>query len=102
MAILENIPTLKFLSLNLNVFMGNEMSCSRQGFPQLRTLELREIPGLEKWRVEEGAMSHLLCLKNGGRRKLEMIPDGLKFVTTIQTLQISDMPKDFVHQLEYR
>ncbi|KAL2463558.1 putative disease resistance protein [Forsythia ovata] len=54
MAILEKIPTLKFLSLNLNVFMGKEMSCSRQGFPQLRTIELREIPGLESggWKKE--------------------------------------------------
>ncbi|KAG8369888.1 hypothetical protein BUALT_Bualt14G0060300 [Buddleja alternifolia] len=100
MATLEKLPRLKILSLHSNAFIGKEMRCSYQGFLQLRTLEFRYLKNIEDWRVDEGSMSNLLCLNIDDCKKLNMIPDGLRFVTTIQKLEILNMPKAFLHKLQ--
>ncbi|TYJ48463.1 hypothetical protein E1A91_A01G064100v1 [Gossypium mustelinum] len=68
----------------------------------LRECELVEdpMPTLEKlpnlrWEVEEGAVPALFYLEIKGCKKLKMLPDGLRFITTLQELKIEYMPKDF-------
>ncbi|KAG4213527.1 hypothetical protein ERO13_A01G062701v2 [Gossypium hirsutum] len=66
----------------------------------LRECELVEdpMPTLEKLpnlRVEEGAVPALFYLEIKGCKKLKMLPDGLRFITTLQELKIEYMPKDF-------
>ncbi|OAY46155.1 putative disease resistance protein At1g50180 [Manihot esculenta] len=89
MCILEKLPNLRFLSLENDAYQGSRMVCSATGFPQLETLALKSF-GLEEWRIEEGAMP---CLKSLSLslEKLKMIPNGLKFVTTIRELKLIDM-----------
>ncbi|KAL0412933.1 UNVERIFIED_CONTAM: putative disease resistance RPP8-like protein 2 [Sesamum radiatum] len=99
MEILEKLPTLRYLILGYSSYVGREMVCRATGFPQLRRLNLSDLYNLEEWRVEEGAMPNLCSLYIGNCKKLEMIPHGLKFITTLKKLFIHNMPKEFVDRV---
>ncbi|GMP37653.1 hypothetical protein CsSME_00009241 [Camellia sinensis var. sinensis] len=116
MPTLEKLPNLRTLILE-NSYIGKEMVCSSAppstttttapssinsgggrgggyggcdggGFPKLISLRLVNLPNLEEWRVEEGAMPCLFSLYIGECRKLKEIPDGLRFITTLRELVI--------------
>ncbi|PIN02665.1 Apoptotic ATPase [Handroanthus impetiginosus] len=99
MQVLGNFPMLKVLKLRENAFTGREMICHATAFPQLKYLLLQSLPNLEKWKVERGAMPNLSVLKIKVCTKLEMIPDGLRFITNIQELTTVLMPKEFNKRL---
>ena len=75
------------------------MVCSEGGFPLPRFL-LVELYKLEEWRVEEGAMPSLCHLIINYCCNLKTIPDGLRFVTTLQELEIRNMSKSFEDRLD--
>ncbi|XP_028106147.1 disease resistance protein RPP8-like [Camellia sinensis] len=112
MPTLEKLPNLRSLSLYHDAYIGKEMVCSSApltttapssssgggrggyggcdggGFPKLISLELCNIENLEDWRVEQGAMPCLFRLLIFGCKKLKEIPDGLRFITTLQELDV--------------
>ena len=102
----EKLPKLKILRLlgyhfgPLLAFSGEDMFCSKGGFPLLQYLQLSYLNKLEEWRVEEGAMPSLCHLKIIYCRRLKAIPDGLRFITTLRELEIYQMPKSFIDRLE--
>ena len=112
METLEKLPNLKILcfrramdktSRNMSVgrasFNGKNMVCSERGFPLLQSLLLSSLYHLKEWRVEEGAMPSLCRLKIEFCCGLKMVPDGLRFITTLQELEIKRMPKSFTDRL---
>ncbi|KAK6946427.1 NB-ARC [Dillenia turbinata] len=99
MAALEKLPFLKFLMLGSYSYEGTQMTCSANGFPQLQHLVIEHLPQLEEWRVEEGTMPHLKHLTISFCDKLRMIPEGLKFITTLLELDIRMMPKEFINSV---
>ncbi|KAL5569442.1 hypothetical protein UlMin_026017 [Ulmus minor] len=76
----------------------SKMVFSAHGFPKLEILRL-EFLDLEEWEVGEDAMANLKTLDIIGIPKLKMIPDGLKYVTTLQELKISRMSRKFEGRL---
>ncbi|PIN17989.1 hypothetical protein CDL12_09345 [Handroanthus impetiginosus] len=96
---LGNFPMLKFLALEYWAFIGTEMICNATAFPQLKHLTLGHLPNLEKWEVEQGAMPNLSYLQIWDCYKLEMIPDTLRFITTLQELTTLGMPRQFNDRL---
>ncbi|KAK6946328.1 NB-ARC [Dillenia turbinata] len=95
MAALEKLPFLQFLRLGSFSYRGTLMTGSANGFPQLQHLEIEYLTELEEWSLEEGAMPHLKHLRIWECSKLRMIPEGLKFITTLQELKIQSMPRRF-------
>ena len=75
--------------------MGWKMVCSTKRFLRLDSLSLCGIYYLEEWKMEEGAMPALRHLEIESCLELKMLPDGLKFITTLQELKIQSMPKAF-------
>ncbi|KAL2230240.1 UNVERIFIED_CONTAM: putative disease resistance protein [Sesamum indicum] len=100
MEILEKLPMLRVLGLWRNPYMGNEMVCRATGFPQLRDLVLFGLSNLVEWRVEKGAMLNLSFLYIKACRKLAMIPDGLKFISTLKEMKIMLMPQEFMKRVQ--
>ncbi|KAH0710704.1 hypothetical protein KY284_012131 [Solanum tuberosum] len=100
MVILQKLPKLFTLSLRGNAFIGKEMCCSPQGFPQLKTLKLQGLLNLESWRVETGALPNLVHLEIDECKKLEMVPEGLIYLTKIQEVMIINMPENFQNRLQ--
>ena len=99
MPTLEKLPNLKILRLLQNSFEGKDMDCSEGGFPLLQYLFLDHLYYLEEWRVEKGALPNLCQLKINYCNRLKTIPDGLRFVTTLQELKIKSMSKSFTDRL---
>ncbi|KAL0300017.1 UNVERIFIED_CONTAM: putative disease resistance protein, partial [Sesamum angustifolium] len=95
MEILEKLPMLRNLHLWRDAYVGREIVCRATGFPQLRGLLLEGLPNLVEWRVEKGAMPNLFYLRINECSKLEMIPEGLKFITTLRELFILGMREEF-------
>nr|XP_048326682.1 disease resistance protein RPP8-like [Ziziphus jujuba var. spinosa] len=101
MPVLENkLPNLRFLMLGWDAYVGSKMVCSAHGFPNLDTLQLSSLPHLREWIVEKGAMPSLKKLKIDWLSELEMIPEGLKFVTSLKELEIVDMKNSFCEKLQ--
>nr|POE48321.1 putative disease resistance protein [Quercus suber] len=111
---LEKLPNLKILCFRHELekespdsnqlvgrasFNGKNMVCSERGFPLLQSLLLSHLYYLEEWRVEQGAMPSLCHLEIEFCGGLKMIPDGLRFITTLQELKIKNMTKSFTDRL---
>ncbi|XP_058113002.1 disease resistance protein RPP8-like [Magnolia sinica] len=99
MVTLEKLPNLRSLCIDSSVigedpYMGKEMVCSAGGFPLLDTLNIVGFHELEEWRVEEGAMRNLRCLAIEDCKRLKMLPDGLRYVITLQELKLEDMSEE--------
>ncbi|OMO61191.1 putative Disease resistance protein RPP13 [Corchorus capsularis] len=99
MPTLEKLRNLRILNLEDDAFAGNKMVCSAQGFPKLDSLIIKGLYDLEEWEVDEGAMLALRYLEISYCRKLEMLPEGFRFVATLQELKITAMPKTFQDKL---
>ncbi|CAL5441864.1 unnamed protein product [Camellia sinensis] len=98
MPTLERLPNLQFLYLG-GAFVGDKMVCSANGFPQLKTLYLYWLQGLKEWEVEKGAMPNLSSLEINLCRGLEMVPEGLRFIATLQRFRINNMSENFHNKL---
>ncbi|XP_047949530.1 disease resistance protein RPP8-like [Salvia hispanica] len=93
MGILGKLPWLAKLELCQKSFVGEELTCPTNSFLRLKILALRELPALREWRVEAGAMPRLFKLTIGECSCLEMVPEGLSAISTLQTLVIQRMPE---------
>ena len=89
MPALERLPNLRFLNMSYEAYCGSQMVCSAYGFPKLETLKHCSLLHVRKWIVKNGAMSSLKKLHIERIRNLKMIPEGLKFVTTLKELSIT-------------
>ncbi|XWS10986.1 hypothetical protein CRYUN_Cryun38cG0045100 [Craigia yunnanensis] len=99
MPTLEKLPNLRILELHDSEYRGGKMVCSAQRFLKLDSLSLRGLCYLEEWKVEEGAMPALRHLEITNCGNLKMLPDGLKFITTLLELKIERMPKAFKNKV---
>ncbi|CAI9106567.1 OLC1v1005755C1 [Oldenlandia corymbosa var. corymbosa] len=99
METLEMLPHLQNLVLGSDAYIGQVMACHSWGFPKLINLSLMRLSNLKCWRVEEGSMPKLSSISIWGCSKLEMIPDGLQFVRSLQRLAIIGMPSDFCERI---
>ncbi|XVE72314.1 hypothetical protein DITRI_Ditri11bG0029400 [Diplodiscus trichospermus] len=99
MEALGKLPYLKYLN-GWEVFIGKKMMCSKDSFPQLKTLLLRGLPNFEEWTIEEGAMATLTRLGISDCYKLNMVPDGLRFIASLRELEIRWMSRAFKSSIE--
>ncbi|KAI3933092.1 hypothetical protein MKW92_002248 [Papaver armeniacum] len=90
METLQYLPNLTFLMMK-KAYTGEEMVCSAKGFPKLRFLYLYELKQLKKWRVDQGGMPCLKELYIHRSRELSMLPEGLRFISTLKKLEICGM-----------
>lgn len=100
MTTLEKLPNLRLLELQLDSFVGKQMVCSSKGFPQLRSLVLSDLSNLEQWKVEKGAMCCLGKLEISNCTKLEVVPEEIRFVSSLKDLEIRSMFAAFRIKLE--
>lgn len=75
--ILGKLPKLKSLSLDKDSFLGKQIDCKHNGFPELTCLKLAKLKYLEHWKVEGETMPNLRSLEIHDCRKLKKIPEGL-------------------------
>ncbi|KAK8570903.1 hypothetical protein V6N13_103301 [Hibiscus sabdariffa] len=100
MSKLEKLPNLRALELHQKAFIGTKLVCFAQGFPKLESLSLNDLSQLEEWKVDEGAMPCLQRLQIESCIGLNMMPDGLRFIASLQQLKIEGMPNAFKERVE--
>ncbi|XP_018514633.2 probable disease resistance RPP8-like protein 4 [Brassica rapa] len=97
--ILEKLLHLKSVELGYSAFVGRKMVCSKGGFPQLCKLQIWLLDDLEEWIVEEGSMPCLRTLYIYNCKKLKELPEGLKYITSLKELIITDKNKEWKTKL---
>ncbi|KAL1819849.1 hypothetical protein ACET3Z_014718 [Daucus carota] len=85
MPILGSLPNLTGLDLD-DVYVGQKMVCSPNSFQCLRLFELRNLPNLEEWQVEDGALPSLKGFELEYCDKLKIIPEQVKCVPPIPAI----------------
>uniref|UniRef100_A0A803PX05 Uncharacterized protein n=1 Tax=Cannabis sativa TaxID=3483 RepID=A0A803PX05_CANSA len=100
MPTLEKLPKLRVLIIDYDSFIGDEMVCSRGGFPRLESLRLELLIGLKEWKVEESAFPRLGYLSIRACMRLRRVPDGVRNIVTLNEIKISLMPKKFKERME--
>ncbi|RVW82968.1 putative disease resistance RPP8-like protein 2 [Vitis vinifera] len=98
--ILEKLLNLTTLHLKIDCYFGEEMVFSAHGFPRLKYLHVSYINYLRRLRVDKGAMPNLKSLTIVRCKSLEMVPEGLRYITTLQALEIKYMHKEFMERLQ--
>ncbi|RZC90028.1 hypothetical protein C5167_029094 [Papaver somniferum] len=89
MTAFQNLPKLRILNIYLCGHLGEKLKCSPKGFPQLQYLSLGQFNEVKEWTVDQGAMPNLKELHMKDFAKLEMLPEGLRFITALEKLEIS-------------
>ncbi|TYI62837.1 hypothetical protein E1A91_D10G274800v1 [Gossypium mustelinum] len=100
MEVLENLPCLTILNLSSFAYEGRKLICSANGFRQLEAFGLNKATNLEEWEIQEGAMPRLRNLSLSFNFKLERLPEGLRYITTLQKLILRAMPSSLTRRIE--
>ncbi|XP_057545761.1 disease resistance protein RPP8-like [Amaranthus tricolor] len=94
-------PKLKVLRFKNNAYLGTEMRFCVGTFQSLVELVIEGMYELETWVIETGALPRLEKLFLKYRMKLERLPEGIRFITTLRQLELNYMPRSFYEKLVY-
>ena len=100
MEVLKKLPYLFVLRLKAFSYSGKTLKVCADGFRQLELLELEFLEFLEHLNVEESALPKLTSFQINNCRRLRMIPEEIKSVTTLKELEIKEMPERFIDRLQ--
>ncbi|KAB2010929.1 hypothetical protein ERO13_D10G237016v2 [Gossypium hirsutum] len=99
MAVLEKLCHLRILHLK-RAYIGSKMVCSENGFPKLDYLQMSSLFELEEWEIEEGAMPCLRELELVKVESLRMLPEGLRYITTLEESNLRLMPSSLEERIK--
>ncbi|EOY18891.1 Disease resistance protein RPP8 [Theobroma cacao] len=99
MPVLEKLPHLRILCLESSSYTGTRMSCSANGFPQLDSIDIKS-SNLAEWQIEEGAMPCLRSLHLAFVPGLKMVPEGLRYITSLQEMKLEGMSRSFLKRIQ--
>ncbi|CAL5209033.1 unnamed protein product [Lathyrus oleraceus] len=94
MILLKDFPNLRTLCLLAESYTGTTMVCESHSFPQLHVLKLWKLEQLEEWKIEPEALPCLRQLEIRSCPRLKMLPDGLKHISTLRELKLTNMPRE--------
>ncbi|XVF23972.1 hypothetical protein REPUB_Repub13aG0086000 [Reevesia pubescens] len=100
MPVLEKLPHLRVLNLLSRSYMGTRLVCSANGFLQLDYLYIVGLSKLEEWEIEEGAMPSLRTLLLSSLSNLRMFPEGLRYVTSLQEMELYGMKRSLLERIQ--
>ncbi|XP_027086680.2 putative disease resistance RPP13-like protein 3 [Coffea arabica] len=100
MPVLEKLGQLSFLKLEDAWGEPHRMVISRHGFHQLKFLVLNDLYALYEMKVDKGALPQLRCLRIKDCRRLNKLPEELKHISTLDRLELVDMPEYFISRLD--
>ncbi|XP_027122070.2 putative disease resistance RPP13-like protein 3 [Coffea arabica] len=101
MPVLEKLGQLSFLEMTDATYGGPQHMVSfGNGFLQLKFLELSRLYALHEMNVEKGALPQLQCLRIRKCPSLRKLPEELKHISTLDVIELVNMPKDFISGLD--
>nr|CAD1840378.1 unnamed protein product [Ananas comosus var. bracteatus] len=87
---LAQLSNLTFLRLR-RAYNGEQLCFCDQWFPNLKQLDLIDLPQLKRVKIERTAMSILVTLYLRGLKNLIEVPEGIEFLPSLRKLYFYDM-----------
>ncbi|KAL6873673.1 hypothetical protein ACP4OV_013755 [Aristida adscensionis] len=81
-------------------YVGEQLTFCAGWFPKLNSLQLADMEHLNWIEIEDGALMGLSHLELVGLRNLKAVPEGIKYIRSLQQLFLKDMSKGFVERLQ--
>ena len=97
--VLQALPNLVFLHFH-DGYGGEQLHIEGGGFQKLKFLGLRNLGGLNKLIIDEGALPLLEKLEIGECPQLKEVPSGIHHLKSLKNLEFYDMPSEFVLSLQ--
>lgn len=94
---LTNLTELFFIG----AYNGDKLIFRNQWFPNLKTLELVDLPHLERLEIEKGAMATLEKLLLFNLSSMTEVPPGIKFLVTLRYLGFYEITTEFLTLLRH-
>ncbi|PON78379.1 NB-ARC domain, LRR domain containing protein [Parasponia andersonii] len=97
--ILKELPNLAFLGM-YQTYDGEELHFEEDGFRKLKHLILRKLEGLRVVKIDRRALPRLEKLRFGPFPQMKKMPSDILHLTNLISLEIVDMPREFVIGLQ--
>ncbi|XP_025811792.1 disease resistance protein RPM1-like isoform X2 [Panicum hallii] len=91
---------LSLVNLCLNgAYDGEQLTFCAGWFPKLRSLQLVDMEHLNLIEIEGGTLMSLHTLELTGLRNLKAVPEGIKYIRTLDQMFLTDMSNEFIERL---
>ncbi|CAN6176931.1 unnamed protein product [Urochloa humidicola] len=81
-------------------YCGQQLTFCTGWFHKLKTLQLASMEHLNQIEMEEGTMMSLLALELSSLTNLKAVPEGIKYITTLNYMFLIDMSIEFIEKLQ--
>ncbi|RLM54324.1 disease resistance protein RPM1-like [Panicum miliaceum] len=78
---------------------GEQLTFCAGWFPKLRSLQLVDMEHLNLIEIEDGTLMSLHTLELTGLRNLKAVPEGIKYIRTLDQMFLTDMSNEFIERL---
>ncbi|KAJ3674394.1 hypothetical protein LUZ60_005010 [Juncus effusus] len=95
---ISHISNLTWLSL-IRAYEGEVLTFCSGWFPNLKRLHLVDLLNLTQINFEEGTTPSMLRLGLQGLRSLTKVPEGVRYLCSLQKMSIQEMPVEFIENL---
>ncbi|KAF6987180.1 hypothetical protein CFC21_004845 [Triticum aestivum] len=93
---LKNLTELFFT----NAYNGEQLVFHKEWFPNLKTLQLQDLPRLKRLEIEDGALATLEKLFLVNLNTMMEVPPGIEFLVTLQYLAFQEITSEFLTLLD--
>ncbi|RCV22739.1 hypothetical protein SETIT_4G244400v2 [Setaria italica] len=83
----------------VRAYDGQQLTFCAGWFPKLITLQLIDMEHLDLIEIEDGTLMSLHTLELTGLRNLKAVPEGIKYLRTLDQMFLTDMPNEFIERL---
>jgi disease resistance protein RPM1 len=80
-------------------YAGEQLTFCTGWFPNLKSLLLADMEHLNWIEIEDGTMMNLHALLLAGLRNLKAVPEGIKYIRTLDEMFVTDMSNEFIIRL---
>ncbi|XP_006653643.1 disease resistance protein RPM1-like [Oryza brachyantha] len=96
--LLSSLPRLLHLSL-VNAYSGKSLTFANGYFPALKKLSLQDLPNLSHLEFQKGSLVDLHVLMLGRCDQLTKIPQDIRNLVHLETLDLFEMPSEMIHHI---
>ncbi|KAF8658867.1 hypothetical protein HU200_059364 [Digitaria exilis] len=83
----------------VGAYIGEQLTFRARWFPKLKSLQIVDMEHLNLIEIEDGTLMSLHILEFTGLRNLKAVPEGIKYIRTVDQMFLTDMSNEFTERL---